>query len=104
MTFFLFGLSLFLFQYQHSLGKRLHLVGRIFPDDKREYTLRLCFELLEQREAKILVETGTARNGFKNCRGDGARQSSLHIGPKTIMPLYFPSTSAPKPLNIPEKQ
>lgn len=45
--------------------------GKFPPNDHRAPTFRKCFELLEARNAKILVETGTARDGAKNCGGDG---------------------------------
>lgn len=48
-----------------------YLADRICSDDKRFSTFQTCFKLLEERNAKILVETGTARNGVKNCAGDG---------------------------------
>ena len=48
-----------------------YLANRIAPQDKRAASFNLCFELLEHRQAKVLVETGTARNGLKNCEGDG---------------------------------
>ncbi len=70
MALFLFGLSLFICNASILLAKD-YLSHRIYHGDKRESTFRLCFELLEQRGAKTLVETGTARNGVKNCRGDG---------------------------------
>ncbi len=48
-----------------------YLQDRIHPADKRYSTFKLCMELLEQRNAKILVETGTARCGLANCISDG---------------------------------
>ena len=39
---------------------------------KRRGTLRRVLELLEQRQAKTLVETGIARNGLEKSKGDGA--------------------------------
>lgn len=47
------------------------LEGRISPQDKRYTTFKCALELIQQRQAKILVETGTARNGVSNCHGDG---------------------------------
>lgn len=48
-----------------------YLEGRIDSSDKRYHTFKQCLELIEERGAKTLVETGTARNGIKNCYGDG---------------------------------
>ena len=48
-----------------------YLANRIHQRDKRHSTFSACLSLLENRNAKILVETGTARNGTKNCTGDG---------------------------------
>ncbi len=39
---------------------------------KRRDTLRKVLELLEQRQASTLVETGIARDGLKKTKGDGA--------------------------------
>ena len=43
----------------------------IHPEDKRYKTFRSTLELMEKRKVKTIVETGTARNGVKNCIGDG---------------------------------
>jgi predicted O-methyltransferase YrrM len=64
------GLLLFIGN-SNCLFAKDYLQNRIHPGDKRETTFRLCFEILEHRGAKILVETGTARNGGWNCHGDG---------------------------------
>ena len=39
---------------------------------KRRATLRATLRLLEARNARCLVETGTARNGLESSKGDGA--------------------------------
>ena len=39
---------------------------------KRRDTLREVLRLLEEREAKVLVETGVARMGLEKSKGDGA--------------------------------
>ena len=39
---------------------------------KRRDTLREVLRLLEERKAKVLVETGVARKGLKKPKGDGA--------------------------------
>lgn len=47
-------------------------------EDKRYHTFAKTLELLEERNCKILVETGTARDGDKECVGDGC--STLIFG------------------------
>lgn len=48
-----------------------YLINRIQMEDKRYLTLLSALELLDQRHVKILVETGTARDGDRNFVGDG---------------------------------
>ncbi len=67
----LFILSAFLTLSSPLLFATDYLAGRIDPQDKRAPSFKLCFELLEHRGAKTLVETGTARLGLTNCVGDG---------------------------------
>lgn len=56
----------------------------ISPQDKRHHTFKAALALMEERNAKILVETGTARYGLKHCPDDGcstplfAHWASLH--------------------------
>ncbi len=38
---------------------------------RRRITFSKILKLLKEREAKIIVETGTSRNGLKNTKGDG---------------------------------
>ncbi|MBS0652644.1 MAG: class I SAM-dependent methyltransferase [Verrucomicrobia bacterium] len=47
------------------------LLNRIFPTDKRYSTFRYVLNEITDRKLKIIVETGTARNGEMNCSGDG---------------------------------
>lgn len=46
--------------------------------DVRYATFDLAFQFMEQRNAKILVETGTARFGARGCNVDGC--STLKLG------------------------
>lgn len=48
-----------------------YLTNRIIKGDKRYPSFVLILELLEKKNAKVLVETGTARNGDQNFWGDG---------------------------------
>ena len=59
--------------YTALLSKSLQLFvqERIKPNNKRYPTIIEVFRLLIARNAKILVETGTARSGNRNCEGDG---------------------------------
>lgn len=70
LIFFLFCIPL-LIGSSPSVFAKDYLDRRIDRTDKRAASFTLCFELLERRNAKILVETGTARNGATNCFGDG---------------------------------
>lgn len=45
--------------------------GLLAPNDKRYKTMRRVAELAILRGAQVFVETGTARNGERNCGGDG---------------------------------
>ena len=54
-----------------SLFAKDYFKNRFNPKDVRRSTFKACLELLEQRNAKILVETGTSRYGNRNCAGDG---------------------------------
>jgi hypothetical protein len=49
----------------------LLLLQRISQSDKRYPTFHYVLNQLLKRNLKIIVETGTARNGTKNCVGDG---------------------------------
>lgn len=48
-----------------------YLTHRIKPSDKRYASFLMALNLIHQRHAKVLVETGTARNGDQNFEGDG---------------------------------
>lgn len=50
---------------EQYLEKRLH------SGDKRYWTMLAALKLCEAREVKVMIETGTARNGDKNFVGDG---------------------------------
>lgn len=68
------------------------------PFDSRYITFKYALELLDQRRALTIVETGTARDGGGNCQGDGcstliwgdwaarngAHLYSVDISPKAI--------------------
>lgn len=47
------------------------LEGKIPDSDKRYPTFCFLFELLKERNAQVIVETGTAREGSAWCEGDG---------------------------------
>jgi predicted O-methyltransferase YrrM len=54
------------------------LSKRLTADDKRYHTMKEAMSLMQERHAKIIVETGTARKGNLNCKGDGC--STLVFG------------------------
>lgn len=48
-----------------------YLKHRIKSTDKRHRTFVQAIQLMNERRAKTIVETGTSRNGACNCAGDG---------------------------------
>lgn len=80
-------------------GDQIYLENCLSQTDKRYASFLLALGLLKQRNAKILVETGTARGGMSNFVGDGgstiifahwANQNSaffysVDINPESVM-------------------
>ena len=59
--------------YRKSRWKTLEpLLSREYNFGKRQKTFRRAIELLEQRKATCLIETGVARYGLRNSKSDGA--------------------------------
>lgn len=56
---------------QRNCSEYKYLHNRISPDNHRFTTFIYILRLLKERHAQVLVETGTARYGNKNCSGDG---------------------------------
>lgn len=56
---------------QESRDPSIYLEDRIGRSDKRHASFKLILQLLDERKAKTLVETGTARFGDKEFGGDG---------------------------------
>jgi hypothetical protein len=54
-----------------SQGYSCSLEDKIPEGDKRYHTFRYALDLMKERGARNLVETGTARFGKCNCAGDG---------------------------------
>lgn len=50
---------------------KANLTDYLSTSDKRYGSFKLALDLIIQRNLKVLVETGTSRNGDKNCMGDG---------------------------------
>jgi predicted O-methyltransferase YrrM len=48
------------------------LLPKQYNFSKRKVTFLRSMKLMEERKAKVLVETGVARNGLQNTKGDGA--------------------------------
>ncbi len=57
--------------YAEGVPSSNYLLDRLAPKDKRYSTMLHALELLRQRSAKVVVETGTSRMGDKNFVGDG---------------------------------
>ena len=55
-----------------------YLAKRIPKEDKRYPSFLYVLDLMTERQAKVIVETGTARNGQDNCLGDGC--STIILG------------------------
>lgn len=53
----------FMLRAHEKKDPSLYLQGRLSPTDKRYSTFLLALQLLDQRKAKVIVETGTARQG-----------------------------------------
>lgn len=54
---------------EHSPAEALE--GSLPTDDARYITFFNSMKLMKERNLKTIVETGTARDGNTNCRGDG---------------------------------
>lgn len=52
-------------------GTEVFLKNRISPSSSRHVTYQYVLNLMQQRNVKTIIETGTARGGGKNCDGDG---------------------------------
>lgn len=48
-----------------------YLIGKISVQNHRYTTFRTALELMQKRVVKVIVETGTSRDGLKNFEGDG---------------------------------
>lgn len=54
-----------------SFTNSRYLTSRISTKDKRFTTFLLALNLMKKNGTKTLIETGTARLGCENCKGDG---------------------------------
>lgn len=48
-----------------------YVENRVTDETRRYDTFVKAIKLLRNRKAKVIVETGTSRNGDRNCNGDG---------------------------------
>lgn len=71
-------LCIFLFLLLVPCFASASLEDKIPPNNVRYKTFRYALALMEERGARVLVETGTARGGKCNCEGDGC--STLVFG------------------------
>ncbi len=60
-----------LYLHAAAVPSESYLTDRIKLDDKRYLTYLGILELLNHHDAKIIVETGTSRDGDRNFNGDG---------------------------------
>ena len=59
--------------YRKSKWKTLEpLLSKEYNFGKRQKTFKRAIELLDQRKARALIETGVARYGLRNSKSDGA--------------------------------
>lgn len=73
-TFYIFALFFTAFSsscFSDEISASSYLKDRLEASDKRYPSFKLALELLEERNAQTLVETGTARYGNEEFEGDG---------------------------------
>src|SRR5690349_24449624 len=101
-------LTFFAMMDSYSDSKK-YLENRIPEGSHRHLSFQICLELMEQRNAKNLIETGTSRDGLANCLGDGcstvifahwakengATLTSIDIDPSSVLK----SMQAVSPIN-----
>lgn len=67
----LIGLFLLVFSIGFATEPRGILEDKLSEIDKRYHTFLFALKLMEERNVRLIVETGTARFGKKGCIGDG---------------------------------
>ena len=70
--------------YRKSRWKTLEpLLSKDYNFGKRQKTFRRAIELLEERKATCLIETGVARYGLRNSKSDGASTAVFGLWAKS---------------------
>jgi len=90
---FFFTCLLFL---QVSAASEQYLKDRIPPENKRYNSMVRVLELMQQRKAKILVETGTARYGDANMLLDGGSSIIFAHWAKTHRAQFYSVDISPE--------
>ena len=70
--------------YRKSQWKTLEpLLSNEYNFGKRQKTFKRAIELLDERKARCLIETGVARYGLRNSKSDGASTAVFGLWAKT---------------------
>jgi len=80
------------------------LMPRKYNFGKRRVTFRTTLKLLEEREAKILIETGVAREGLKFTKSDGASTIVFSKWAQQNDAILHSVDIDPKAIDIAQKQ
>lgn len=68
--FFIFVFSISI-AFLNAMTSEQYLEGRIPTNNRRYTTLVKALDLMKERGVKVIVETGTSRDGLSNFEGDG---------------------------------
>ncbi|GJM27534.1 MAG: hypothetical protein DHS20C17_01690 [Cyclobacteriaceae bacterium] len=80
------------------------LLPKRYNFGKRRDTLKKVLEMLDAREAKVLLETGISREGLKNTKGDGASTILFGIWAKQHQAKLYSVDIDPKAVSVANKQ
>jgi hypothetical protein len=76
------------------------LLPKKYNFGKRRNTLKKVLELLEDRNVKVLLETGISRDGLKNTKGDGASTMVFGIWAKRNQAKLYSVDIDPKAVSV----
>ncbi len=101
---FLLISSILIYTSVHALSDaHQYLTYRIPIGDKRYQSFLEALTLMDKKEAKILVETGTARNGDENFIGDGGSTVLFAEWASKHQALFFSVDIDPMAVKISKK-
>ena len=80
------------------------LMPKKYNFGKRRGTFRATINLLEERKAKMLIETGVAREGLKQTKGDGASTFIFGTWAKQNEAILHSVDIDPKAIEIAQKE